>query len=260
MIQKLQSGLHPVHLQTLHMRVISTFFIIGSIISFSEVNAQSHEWEFDKSIRREKERMVKLDSTLVHMRTRWGIKLSWGRWYPSKVSQPNNQSFQESLSLNVWQLGCRWHFSERFLADFTVSFQLDKNVPQPDFFSILSGNDVRIEGYGLLFIPIEFGLKYHFTQKRFRPYAGVGFGGVLANGRFTEVEGNINNGFTERDIDLNGRVGFGKLSTGFDYRLGKIAVFTIDFSYCTSGKFEEEIGRYANFQGFSFHLGLTFLL
>ncbi len=242
------------------MRAISAFFIVSSLIGLSEINAQSDEWEFDKMVKREEQEQAAWDSTVVHMKNRWAIKLSWGKWYAAQSSLPENQSFQSSASLHVWQLGFRWHFSERFFSDFSLSFQLDKNVPRPDVFSILSGNNFRIKGYGLMFIPIELGLKYYFTENRFRPFAGVGAGGVLANGRFTEVEGNISNGFIETDYELSGRVGFGNLSTGFDYRLGKMAVFTTSFSYRMSTEFEEEIGNYSSFQGFAFSLALALLL
>jgi hypothetical protein len=63
----------------------------------------------------------------------------------------------------------------------------------------LNGNDIEIEGSGGIFLPIDLGLKYYFTKKRFRPLVGFSVGSVSANFQYTIAEGNISNGFSRTD-------------------------------------------------------------
>jgi DNA-binding transcriptional ArsR family regulator len=46
----------------------------------TDLKAQEGEWEFYKMQRREKQKQRELDSIMVHLKNRWEIKLTYGRW------------------------------------------------------------------------------------------------------------------------------------------------------------------------------------
>jgi outer membrane protein W len=113
----------------------------------------------------------------------------------------------------------------------------------------------------IIFLPLELGVTYYLTKNRFRPLIGLGNGIVIANSRYALAKGNINSGInTLEEYEFNDRVLFGKISTGFDYRLGKGANFSLNLSYYFSGKFEESIGGYGSYNGILVKTGLSILL
>lgn len=231
------------------------------LLSIGAVNAQEREWEIDKIQRKEQEKKQSLDSILVHLKNKWEIKFAYGKLYFDKGARSiNKEQFFLSNPMNLWQLSSSWHFSERLFADISIGFQLQKNIPVPDIFSILNGNRIELEGSGVLFLPMDLGLKYYLTQKRFRPLVGVSIGSVLANSKYTIAEGNISTGIIRRDFQVRERALFGKINTGFDYRSGKHTNLSLNFSYFLLGNFKEPIGGYLNYEGFVVNVGFSFLL
>jgi hypothetical protein len=115
----------------------------------------------------EKQKQRELDSTLVHLKNRWEIKLTYGRWFFSNNAKSKTEElFTLPGSMNLWQLTGSWHFSEKLSADISIGFQLTRDVPPtPNISDVLNGNDVEIEGGGGIFLPFDLGLKYYFTQK-----------------------------------------------------------------------------------------------
>jgi hypothetical protein len=238
--------------------VISAYFLV---LLFSDLKAQEREWEFDKIQRREKQRKQELDSTLVHLKDRWEIKLAYGRWHFSKNSKSDMEElFTFPESINSWQLMGSWHFDENLSANLFIDFQLFKNLPTPNFFDIVNGKNIEIQGSGGFFLPIDLGLKYYIRKQRFRPLVGFGIGSVSANFRYTLAEGNINNGIERTDKQMSSRAIFGKIFTGFDYRLRQGANFSMNFLYHSSRKFESPIGGYLRFQGLVINTGLAIII
>jgi hypothetical protein len=228
---------------------------------WTDLKAQKREWEFDKMLRLEKQKQRELDSIMVHLEKKWEIKLSYGRWFFSDNSRSKTEDlFTLPRSMNLWQLTGSWHFSENLSADISIGFQLTKDVPSPNINDILNGNDIKIEGSGGIFLPIDLGVKYYFTKKRFRPLVGFSVGSVSANFKYTIAEGNISNGFSSTDHELNDRARFGKFYTGFDHRLGKNTSFSLNLLYYSSGTFKEPIGGYSRYQGFVVNAGFSLIL
>jgi hypothetical protein len=232
------------------------------VLILPDLMAQEREWEFDKMQRREKQKQRELDSTLVHLKNKWEIKLNYGRWYFSNNARSKTEElFTLPGSMNLWQLTGSWHFNEKLSADISIGFQLTRDVPPtPNIFEVLNGNDIEIEGGGGIFLPFDLGLKYYFTKKRFRPLVGFGVGSVSANFQYTLAEGNISNGFSRTDNQLNDRARFRKIYTGFDYRLGKGSSFNLNLLYYSSGTFKEPIGGYLRYQGFVINTGFSIIL
>ncbi len=235
--------------------------IFAIILSNSGLSAQKQEWEIDRFERREQEKNQSLDSTLVHLKNRWEIALAYGRWYFINDAISNDEElFSLSGPMSWWQFTGSWHFSERLCLGLSIGIQLKREVPTPDVFSVLAGNNIELEGFGVLFLPIDIGLKYYITKKRFRPFLGLGAGSVLANSRYTIAEGNINTGINRTDYQIGDSVKLGYISAGLDYRLGKRTIFTLNSAYYLSNRFEETIGGYLSYQGLAVNAGLSIVL
>ncbi|MEL6863258.1 MAG: hypothetical protein AAFP19_02515 [Bacteroidota bacterium] len=225
--------------------------------------AQNGQWEFDQLEGRSQAKQVALDSMLVHLKNRWEIKLAYGKYF--FIEQSRSMEEEELLSptvdMNLWELMAGWHFSERLTADFTIGFQLRKDMgARPDLVSVFNGDEIEVEGAGIAFIPVHFGLKYYLTKKRFRPLIGLGLGTVLARAKYILAEGDITNGITRTENVFRDRSWTSHLSTGFDYRMGLRSNFNLDFSYYSSGEFKETIGGYLSYRGWAIQMGISFLL
>jgi outer membrane protein W len=237
--------------------VASCFFVL----MLPELKAQEYEWEFDRMQRQEKQTKWKFDSTLVHLNSRWEIKLTYGRWFFSNDAKSNTEElFTLPGSMNLWQLMGSWHFSEKLSGDISIGLKYYNDAPTPDVNDVLNGNDIEMEGSGGIFLPIDLGLKYYLTKKRFRPLVGLSLGAVSANFRYIFVEGNINNGITTTETKISDRTGFGKAFAGFDYRLGQRTHLNLNLSYYSSGKFNSPIGGYSRYEGFLVNAGFSILL
>lgn len=230
------------------------------VLLMPDLKAQEGKWEFDKMQARKKEKILELDSTLVHLKDKWEIKLTYGRCFFSNNAKSNTEElFTLPRSMNLWKINGSWHFYEKLSADFSIGFQLYKDEPAPNISDLLNGNDIEMEGSGGIFLPVDLGLKYYFIEKRFRPLVGFGVGSVSANFKYTIAEGNLSNGISRTDYQVNGRARFGKIYAGFDHRLGKSTSFSLNFLYYSSGKFKEPIGGYLRYQGLVVNTGFSIL-
>ncbi len=196
-------------------------YVMVTIATLSAGSMSAQEWEIEKAEKRAQEKQKESDSIIVHLSKRWEIGLSYGRWQFNNASKSDqDELFSFSGAMNVWQLTGSWHFSERMCADFAMGIHLKTNTPDPDVVSILNGDDIELEGFGVLLFPVDFGLRYYFTKRRLRPFLGIGAGVLPANARYTVAEGNINTGISRTDFQTRERAVFGKIKAGFDYRLG----------------------------------------
>lgn len=240
--------------------VSSVFVFIVGVILFlnTDANAQTYEWEFDKAQKKKQAKSEALDSNLVHLKNKWEIKVSYGRWFfTDSPKSTGEEAFVLPGNLGLWQLTGAWHFHEQFFASLTIGLQLKRDVPTPDVFDVLNGNDIEIEGSGSAIIPIELGLKYYLSKKKFRPLVGISIGTVTANSRYIIAEGNLSNGFSQTEVEISGQTGFGQLNGGFDYRLGKYTSVGMNFAYYLSGKFREPIGGYERYGGLVINAGFA---
>jgi len=231
------------------------------IIVVNEVLTQTREWEFDKTKSRSLQTQQRLDSIMTHMENRWEVGLSYGLWFfNSKSKSMEEELFQISNPINAWELSGTWHFKESFGLEFSMGFFIKIEKPAtPDFNSIINGDDIDVEGFGLVLIPLDVGLKYYFSQKRFKPLFGVNVGLVAAKEKSTTAAGNINTGINRVDQESSGKVLFGKIKGGFDYRLGQRTNFTLNASYSHSKQFKEAFGGYLNYNGFSIGTGVSII-
>ena len=147
------------------------------------------------------------------------------------------------------------------MADLSFGFQLIRELPPtPNIFSVIRGEDIRIEGGGGAYIPIELGIKYYLSEKRFRPLLGLGVGTVLARSTFTQATGNIVDGIVRTDIEAEARVGIFRLNTGFDYRASLGTILSVYATQYFSQAFEIPIGRNPNYEGLAIQVGFSVFL
>ena len=236
-------------------------FLIGLIISHN-VYGQEREWEFDKSQRESKEEQIKRDSTLAHLKGRLEIGLNYGRWTFANGVDVGSEAFEIDRSLNLWQFGVRWHFNERFFANFSLGFQLNADEPDQSsvFSQIFSGDSIQIEGSGVSFIPINFGLNYYIKDGRFRPSVGIGFGQANAISRYIRAEGATIGDIQNEEIVTRTESRFGEFNVGFDYRLGQGTQITFRHTRYIASKFETDVGGYDGYTGSNTSFGFLIIL
>ena len=236
-----------------------TFLLLLGMLSMSTSWGQDGEWDVHKMDRENALRQAALDSILNHLESKWEIKLSYGNWYFLNGSKTTEEDvFFLPDQMTSWQLATSWHIRESFALALSVGFQqsreMDGNI---DIGAVLSGDDIEIEGYGAGFFPIDLGGKYYFLQNRFRPYLGLSGGAVLIQGQYTVAEGNIVDGSNRTDTPVSDRALFGKLSTGFDYRLGEYTSINGNVSYYLSTNFQELVGGYTAYGGVHLSVGFA---
>lgn len=238
---------------------ISTYALLLFVWTLSSTNliAQQQEWEIDKLERREQARKQALDSSLVHLERKWEIKAMYGRWFFPQTGIDEFANFPNRM--DTWQLTGAWHFKERWLAEFSVGLQLKRDVPRPNIAAILSGDDFNIEGSGGAIVPLSLGLKYYFTQKRFRPLVGISSGVARMAFRYTVVEGNIGNGIERTDEQFSDGTLFGNINAGFDYRLSERFSWSVNAAHYFSRSLSAPIGGYSNYQGTMISTGIAII-
>lgn len=234
----------------------SLFFIL--MFSLTDLIAQQQEWEIDKIEKRAQAKKQILDSSLVHLENKWSIKVAHGRWF---FTQPRiDEPARFPKSMGVWQITGAWHFKERWLAELAVGIQLKRDIPtRPNIGAILSGSNINIEGSGGAIMPISVGLKYYFTEKRFRPLIGISSGVAPVTFRSIFAEGNITDGIERTEDERNNRTLFGNINMGFDYRLSEKFGFSMNAAYHFSPTFSEPIGGYSKFEGLLINTGITII-
>lgn len=246
------------------MKVSITFVLIlfMHIVFIPSLYAQDYEWEIDKIERREQKKKKELDSLMVHLKNRWELSISNGRWFfQGNVRSTEEEYFFLPDNMGIWQFSVGWHFAEKWFTGITAGIQQKKNVPaQPNIFDVISGEEITVEGSGGGFVPLYLELKYQLTDKRLRPYVSFAGGAVMAQSQYTLVEGNIFDGITKTDYSLEDRARIIGIGSGVDYRWGKNTGLSINLSYHMSENFEEPIGGYISYKGFHFEFKFLIIL
>lgn len=239
--------------------LLSIFFL--STLHYNRVNAQD-VWEIDKDREREKINKTRHDSIMVHLRNRVEISIGFGPFYQSGFYKTEiiNTGFGFPDNMNQWQFALAWHPGERFVLDLTLESRITKDVPTPDIFSVISGDDIQIEGRGSGVIPVMLGMKYYLTTGRLRPYIGISGGVCNFKSQYTEVLGNIYDGINRTDYKQDELLKIVGFETGFTYRIGERINAGIGIQYQQSEPFKEmEIG-FDRLSGFSITPRISVLL
>ncbi|MEL6720018.1 MAG: hypothetical protein AAFP82_15000 [Bacteroidota bacterium] len=229
-------------------------FFCVLIFSSTDLIAQQQEWEIDKLEKREQAKKQALDSSLVHLKKKWEIRAAYGRWFFPQTGIDEFANFPNRM--DAWQIAGTWHFKEMWLAELSVGLQWKRDVPKPNIAAILSGVDFDIEGSGGAIVPLSLGLKYYFTQKRFRPLAGISSGVARMVFQYTVVEGNIRTGIERTDNQFSDGTLFGSINAGFDYRLSKRFSWSANVAHYFSKSLSIPIGGYSNYQGIMISTGI----
>lgn len=236
--------------------------ILAIIIHFGNTSfAQNYDWDLDKHRKREIEKKRNLDSLLVHLKNNWQLSISYGQLIFNNSSKSKENSLLElPKNMNAWNLSFARYLSEHFTVKSNLGIVI-KTVkpPRPDIFSIINGANVEIEGGGIILVPIRVGVDYFFLKQRFRPYAGIGVGTVLARNKYVEASGNISNGINRDEYEFNGNAIFGELSSGFYYRTGKKTQLGLNCDYLRSKDFGKNIGGYKALNGIKISVFWSFV-
>lgn len=212
---------------------------------------------------REINKKEELDSLLVHFKNKWEISLGYGQWFfNNKAKSTEEEPFFLPENMGIWQFSVGWHFAEKWFTGITAGIQQKKNVPaKPAIFDVISGEEITVEGSGGGFVPLRLELKYQLIDnKRLRPYVSVAGGVVMAKSQYTLVEGNIFDGITKTDFKSKDRTKIFSFGSGLDYRLGKNTGLRLNLSYFMSGDFEEPIGGFKSYKGFSIDANFLIIL
>jgi len=229
------------------------FTIIAIIVhSGSLVYAQNYEWEIDKQKTKEQEDKLELDSLLVHLKKNWQLSLSYGQLYfDNSARSRENFILEFPKNMGAWNLSFARYLSEHLSVNVNLGILIKiVNPPRPDIFSILNGEEVDVEGGGVVLMPISVGVDYFFLKKRFRPYAGFSVGTVPVRSKYVLASGNLSNGIDRNEGKFSSNAPLVELSSGFIYRTGKKAQVGLNCEYLKSKDFNENIGSYKAYSGF----------
>ncbi|WP_394706615.1 hypothetical protein [uncultured Draconibacterium sp.] len=226
--------------------------IIGIILlTKTSLFAQNTEWGIDEIKRIEQEKKHEHDSLMVHLKNNWQISLCYGQWNfnnSSKSRVANVLDFPNNMG--IWNLSVARYFSETIALNANFGVQIKKIEPiQPNFFSIINGDDIEIEGGGVIFLPFNVGLDYFLMKQRFRPYIGVGVGFVSANSKLAEASGNMYDGINADELESSSNAPFIEVSSGFVYRSGKNTQLGLNCEYVQSTDFDQNIGGFKSYSG-----------
>lgn len=226
--------------------------IIGIILlTKTTLFAQNTEWGIDEIKRIEQEKKQEHDSMLVHLKNNWQISLSYGQWNFNNSAKSNDETILDfPKNMGSWNLSFARYFSESIAVNANIGIQIKKQESdQPDFFSIINGDDIEIEGGGITFIPISIGMDYFFMKQRFRPFLGVGIGSVAAKSKLIEASGNRYDGIDSEQLESSSSAPFLEVSSGFVYRTGKSTQLGLNCDYVHSKEFGESVGGFKSYSG-----------
>jgi opacity protein-like surface antigen len=240
----------------------ATFFSFVFLLLTNGLFAQEDRKEAYKEMEYEQEKGEREEYALTHLRNKWELSAGYGRWYFSGASKSENPDEPFYLpNMGIWIFSSAWHFHERFSANFTIGLQISTDVPaNPGLLGIILGDSINIEGSGGGFIPIELGLKYGYTGRRFMPYIQVGVGVVFGKSQYTKVEGDIFSKINRTDIKLNAAAPLAGVAVGMDYRFSNHFMLGLDLKYNHSGKFDSFIGGYERYSGLAASIKGIFIL
>jgi hypothetical protein len=202
--------------------------------------------------RRELEKQREKDSMMVHLKNNWEISLRYGQWFFNNNSKSTeDELFFLSRSMGLWNLSIARYFTESIRININAGIQMERFEPeQINFSSILSGGNIEVEGGAVLFIPLSFGLDYFFLKERFRPYAGLRVGNVVARSKYITGSGNMTSGIDQDEYEFGSNAPMYKVKSGFIYRTGKHVQLGANIDYANSRSFEEKVGGYSRYHGF----------
>jgi outer membrane protein W len=226
--------------------------IIGIILlTKTTLFAQNTEWGIDEIKRIEQEKKHEHDSLMVHLKNNWQISLCYGQWNFNNSAKSNDETILDfPNNMGSWSLSFARYFSESISVNANIGIQIKKVEPnQPDFYTVLSGGDIDIEGGGLTFIPLSIGMDYFFLKQRFRPFLGVGIGSVSAKSKLIEASGNMYDGIDSDQLESSSNSPFVELSSGFFYRTGKNTQLGLNCDYVHSKEFCESVGGFKSYSG-----------
>ncbi len=229
------------------------FFCFVFVLLTSGLFAQEDSRDVHKTMEYEQKKEERQDYALTHLKNKWELSAGYGRWYFSAAAKSGNPDEPFYLSnMGIGIFSAAWHFHEKLAADLSVGYQQKKDVPPgPGLLTVISGQNIDIEGSGGGFVPVELGLKYYFIAGRLRPFARLSGGLVKGESQFTQVEGNIYDGITRTDFNFKTKAPLAGIAAGIDYRLDSSFMLGLDMKYHHSGKFDNVIGGYERYSGFS---------
>jgi hypothetical protein len=183
--------------------------------------------------------------------SKWQISLSYGQWYFNNSAISNDETILDFPNkMGTWNFSLARYLSEFISVNANIGVQIKKIEPeQPDFSSIINGDDIEIEGGGLNLLPLSVGLNYFIMKRQFRPYFGVGIGSVYAKSKFIEASGNMIDGIDKDELQFSSKAPFLEISSGFVYRTGKNVQFGLNGAYIQSKDFSENVAGFKNYSG-----------
>lgn len=108
--------------------------------------AQNEEWEIDKIESKQQQSKPLANLGLSPLKGTWEVKLALGKWYFAEgVRSQEEESFFLDNDMTTFQLERNWHFSEKFLAELSLGFQLKRDIPNNAALStIIFGGGIEI--------------------------------------------------------------------------------------------------------------------
>jgi hypothetical protein len=185
---------------------------------------------------------------------KWEIAVGYGSllFMEASKSTKKEEPFFLPSGVGTWQLDVIWHFQNKLAANFNFGIQQEKNIPPtPNLFAILGGEELEIEGSGGGFVPVKGSILYYPFKNRLQPFLGAGMGLLIAKSQYTEVRGNIFDGITKTDFVSKDIVPLFGFNAGCGYRTGKLTQIALKADYAISKKFENSIGGYNRYNGFT---------
>lgn len=251
----------PIQNKRLKICYLKIVFMLLLLHTGGLLFAQNREWELDKIERLEKEKQRELDSLMVQLSENWQLSLSFGQYFfDNSIPSTEEALLEFPRNASVWNLSFSKYLSESIAINADFGIHLKKIKPsRPDLSLVLNGQDIEIDGGGVLFVPMSIGMDYFLMKQRFRPYLGLSLGRV--SGRFTYVEGsgNINVGFNRDEFTVKSTQPFVEFSTGFIYRTAKNTQLGFSCDYTRSGQFSNVIGTYKEYNGLAISAVLAIL-
>lgn len=231
----------------------AAFFCCVFVLLTSGLFAQEGRPEAYQATEYQQKKEEREDYTLTHLKNKWELSAGYGRWYfsaASKSGNPDELFYLPNMGTGIFSAA--WHFHEKLAVGLSVGYQKTEDVPPgPGLITIITGQNIEIEGSGGGFVPTELGLKYYFIAGRLRPFARVSGGLVRGKSQYTKVEGDIFNGITRADFVFSATAPLAGISSGVDYRLGNHFMLELGLKYSHSGKFDSVIGGYERYSGFA---------
>ena len=194
--------------------------------------------------------------------TRWELKLGFGSFMllPSAKSTNENEPFFLPNGIGTWQLDITKHFRNKLAANLNFGIQIKKDVPPtPNIISVILGEELNIEGSGGGFIPLKSSILYYLAKGNLQPYLGAGIGMLVAKSQYTEVHGNRFDGITRTDFSYKDVVPLFGFSGGLGYRTGKLVQVALKADYSISAMFDDPIGGYIRYNGFTILAQMAFV-